>query len=126
MPFKRTTSNSDVGIRGLTPARPNRVIVPRERPGPDLPGIRWTDSAPSPVAAAEAGLRARHPEPVVFSHGWPLSADVWEDQMLFRGARGYRVIAHDRRGTAGRASPGTATTWTPTPTIWPPSSTPSI
>jgi non-heme chloroperoxidase len=37
-------------------------------------------------------------QPVVFSHGWPLSADAWEDQMLFLGARGYRCIAHDRRG----------------------------
>jgi non-heme chloroperoxidase len=37
-------------------------------------------------------------QPVVFSHGWPLSADAWEDQMLFLGARDYRCIAHDRRG----------------------------
>src|SRR5947209_5749847 len=36
--------------------------------------------------------------PVVFSHGWPLSADAWEDQMLFLAGRGYRAIAHDRRG----------------------------
>jgi non-heme chloroperoxidase len=42
-------------------------------------------------------------EPVVFSHGWPLSADAWEDQMLFLGERGYRCIAHDRRGH-GRSS----------------------
>jgi non-heme chloroperoxidase len=42
-------------------------------------------------------------QPVVFSHGWPLSADAWEDQMLFLGERGYRVIAHDRRGH-GRSS----------------------
>jgi non-heme chloroperoxidase len=41
--------------------------------------------------------------PVVFSHGWPLSADAWEDQMLFLAARGYRCIAHDRRGH-GRSS----------------------
>ena len=41
--------------------------------------------------------------PVVFSHGWPLSADAWEDQMLFLGAHGYRCIAHDRRGH-GRSS----------------------
>jgi non-heme chloroperoxidase len=34
----------------------------------------------------------------VFSHGWPLSADDWDGQMLFFGQRGYRVIAHDRRG----------------------------
>jgi non-heme chloroperoxidase len=42
-------------------------------------------------------------QPVVFSHGWPLSADAWEDQMLFLAARGYRCIAHDRRGH-GRSS----------------------
>ena len=37
-------------------------------------------------------------QPVVFSHGWPLSADAFEDQMYFLAARGYRCIAHDRRG----------------------------
>jgi non-heme chloroperoxidase len=42
-------------------------------------------------------------QPVVFSHGWPLSADAWDDQMLFLAERGYRVIAHDRRGH-GRSS----------------------
>jgi non-heme chloroperoxidase len=42
-------------------------------------------------------------QPVVFSHGWPLSADAWEDQMIFLAARGYRCIAHDRRGH-GRSS----------------------
>src|SRR5665213_676625 len=42
-------------------------------------------------------------QPVVFSHGWPLSADAWEDQMEFLCARGYRCIAHDRRGH-GRSS----------------------
>ncbi|MFL6336144.1 MAG: alpha/beta fold hydrolase [Pyrinomonadaceae bacterium] len=36
--------------------------------------------------------------PVVFSHGWPLSADAFEDQMFFLSSRGYRCIAHDRRG----------------------------
>jgi non-heme chloroperoxidase len=42
-------------------------------------------------------------QPVVFSHGWPLSADAWEDQMVFLADRGYRCIAHDRRGH-GRSS----------------------
>jgi non-heme chloroperoxidase len=42
-------------------------------------------------------------QPIVFSHGWPLSADDWDTQMLFFGQRGYRVIAHDRRGH-GRSS----------------------
>ena len=37
-------------------------------------------------------------QPIVFSHGWPLSADAWEDQMIFLSERGYRCIAHDRRG----------------------------
>src|SRR3977135_4163692 len=37
-------------------------------------------------------------QPIVFSHGWPLSADAWDAQMLFFLDRGYRVIAHDRRG----------------------------
>jgi non-heme chloroperoxidase len=42
-------------------------------------------------------------QPVVFSHGWPLSADAFEDQMFFLASRGYRCIAHDRRGH-GRSS----------------------
>jgi non-heme chloroperoxidase len=42
-------------------------------------------------------------QPVVFSHGWPLSADAFEDQMNFLASRGYRCIAHDRRGH-GRSS----------------------
>ena len=37
-------------------------------------------------------------QPVVFSHGWPLSSDAFEDQMFFLSSRGYRCIAHDRRG----------------------------
>jgi len=42
-------------------------------------------------------------QPVVFSHGWPLTADAWEDQMFYLASRGYRCIAHDRRGH-GRSS----------------------
>lgn len=42
-------------------------------------------------------------QPVVFSHGWPLTADAWEDQMFFLASHGYRCIAHDRRGH-GRSS----------------------
>jgi non-heme chloroperoxidase len=42
-------------------------------------------------------------KPVVFSHGWPLSADSWEAQMMFLASKGYRCIAHDRRGH-GRSS----------------------
>ena len=46
--------------------------------------IRYTDWGDGPV--------------VVFSHGWPLQSDAWEDQMMFLADHGYRVIAHDRRG----------------------------
>jgi non-heme chloroperoxidase len=42
-------------------------------------------------------------QPITFSHGWPLTADAWDAQMLFLGQQGYRVIAHDRRGN-GRSS----------------------
>jgi pimeloyl-ACP methyl ester carboxylesterase len=42
-------------------------------------------------------------QPIVFSHGWPLSADAFEDQMFFLASRGYRCVAHDRRGH-GRSS----------------------
>jgi non-heme chloroperoxidase len=42
-------------------------------------------------------------QPVVFSHGWPLTADAWESQMLFLASNGYRCVAHDRRGH-GRSS----------------------
>ena len=42
-------------------------------------------------------------QPVVFSHGWPLNADAWDDQAFLVASQGYRAIAHDRRGH-GRAS----------------------
>ena len=62
----------------------------------------------------------------MFHHGWPLSADDWDAQMMFFLQHGYRVIAHDRRGH-GRSTPdrATATTWTPTPPTSPQSSSTS-
>ncbi len=46
-------------------------------------------------------------QPVVFSHGWPLSADAWEDQMMFLAGHGYRCVAHDRRGHGRSDQPWT-------------------
>jgi non-heme chloroperoxidase len=58
-------------------------------------------------------------KPIVFSHGWPLSSDDWDAQMLFFLHHGYRVIAHDRRDTAAPRRSARATTWTTTPMTWP-------
>jgi non-heme chloroperoxidase len=44
-------------------------------------------------------------QPIVFSHGWPLSADAWEDQMMFLVPHGFRCIAHDRRGHGRSGQP---------------------
>ena len=46
-------------------------------------------------------------QPVVFSHGWPLTADAWDPQMVFLASRGYRCIAHDRRGHGRSSQPWT-------------------
>jgi non-heme chloroperoxidase len=46
-------------------------------------------------------------QPIVFSHGWPLNADAWEDQMVFLGQHGYRCVAHDRRGHGRSSQPWT-------------------
>ncbi|WP_287814875.1 alpha/beta hydrolase, partial [Pseudomonas sp.] len=46
-------------------------------------------------------------QPVVLSHGWPLNADMWDYQMNFLAANGFRVIAHDRRGFGRSSQPWT-------------------
>ncbi|MBH2009457.1 MAG: alpha/beta hydrolase [Xanthomonadaceae bacterium] len=46
-------------------------------------------------------------QPILFSHGWPLNADMWETQMLFLASRGYRAIAFDRRGFGRSSQPWT-------------------
>jgi non-heme chloroperoxidase len=46
-------------------------------------------------------------QPIVFHHGWPLSADEWDNQLLFFLEKGFRVVAHDRRGH-GRSSPSSS------------------
>src|SRR5262249_31902184 len=58
-------------------------------------------------------------QPVVFSHGWPLSADAFENQMFFLASRGYRCIAHDRRGHGRSSQPWQGNDSTPMQTTLP-------
>jgi pimeloyl-ACP methyl ester carboxylesterase len=53
--------------------------------------------------------------PIVFHHGWPLSADDWDNQMMFFLSKGYRVIAHDRRGHGRSSQTFTGNEMTPMP-----------
>jgi non-heme chloroperoxidase len=66
--------------------------------------------APMPIITTSDGTDIYYRDwgrgrPVVFSHGWPLSGDAFEDQMFHLASRGYRVIAHDRRGHGRSAQP---------------------
>jgi pimeloyl-ACP methyl ester carboxylesterase len=64
-------------------------------------------------------------QPVVFSHGWPLNADAWDDQALLVAGHGYRAVAHDRRGHGRSGQPWTGNELDPTPTTSPSWSGPS-
>jgi pimeloyl-ACP methyl ester carboxylesterase len=57
-------------------------------------------------------------QPIVFSHGWPLSADDWDTQMIFFLNHGFRVIAHDAADTAVPRRQALVMIWIITPTIW--------
>ena len=68
----------------------------------------------------------RDAQPLVFHHGWPLSADDWDAQLLYFLGKGYRVVAHDRRGHGRSTRSATATTWTTMPRTHRPWSSTSI
>ena len=64
---------------------------------------QWSKESTCPTITTKDGVEIFYKDwgsgqPIVFSHGWPLSADDWDNQMLFFLGKGYRVIAHDRRG----------------------------
>ena len=93
------------------PNRSTDAYLARHRPNhetaaPVLPaGNVARDHIPMTYITTKDGTRIfykdwgpRDAQPIVFHHGWPLSSDDWDNQMMFFLAKGYRVIAHDRRG----------------------------
>ena len=106
--------------RGSVYARPAAaaaydVAVPqrkyREKERTAMPATATSQKTQDTITMSD-GTRIYYKEwgsgqPVVFSHGWPLSADAWEDQMVFLGSHGYRCIAHDRRGHGRSSQPWT-------------------
>jgi non-heme chloroperoxidase len=77
------------------------ISIPLATGESDMPTIKTQDGTEIYYKDWGAG------RPVVFSHGWPLSADAFEDQMVFLASRGFRCIAHDRRGHGRSAQPWT-------------------
>ena len=110
--------SADAGLRlisrtGVIPGRANASgtrSTPRFRVRDARPGMTSTSTEEFAMATIKTkdGIEIYYKDwgsgqPIVFSHGWPLSADDWDAQMLFFLNHGYRVIAHDRRGH-GRSS----------------------
>ena len=85
-------ARAGAALREQDPAPRNRATEPVSGPARETSFITARDGVQLYYKDWGAG------QPIVFSHGWPLNSDSWEGQMLFLASRGYRCVAHDRRG----------------------------
>jgi non-heme chloroperoxidase len=98
---RRAIMTAGVGLAAVTTAATGKPA----QAATSIAAGRSADRAESGFVAAAEGVQIfykdwgpKDAQPVVFHHGWPLSADDWDAQMMYFRLRGYRVIAHDRRG----------------------------
>jgi non-heme chloroperoxidase len=106
---RRTFGNRDTGFRRITPSpvaapimtKPTALAAAIDTRSSSMGTITTSDDTQIFYKDWGSG------QPVVFSHGWPLNADAWDDQAMLVAANGYRAIAHDRRGHGRSSQPWT-------------------
>ena len=96
---RRTVLHGGLALAAATTALPGQASAATHRSD----ASRSTGTETMPMITTKDGTEIFYKywgkgQPVVFSHGWPLTADAFEDQMFFLASQGYRCIGHDRRG----------------------------
>ena len=99
--FTRLALAASIAVGGLATQTQAAAATPTAAAAVASPYVAAADG--TPLFVKDWG--PRNGPVVVFSHGWPLNSDSWESQMLFLAERGYRVIAHDRRGHGRSGQP---------------------
>src|SRR5687767_4944512 len=93
-PTRRDILSAGLAAAGLSLLSDSSFAATTERETQTMPHVTTKDD--TEIFYKDWG--PKDATPIVFHHGWPLSADDWDNQMMFFLMRGYRVIAHDRRG----------------------------